>query len=196
VAGSENAGGGASSRDALRAGNAEREQIVQRLNMAFGEGRLDLAELEERVAQAYAAKTLGDLRPLTTDLPPEVGRPAVAPAPPPAPLNRPATVQDLKQVALDLAASRLNAKLERDRERMARRQQRLERHQRRDLARQLSGNHPVVAWATASLVCFVIWLIMVVTGGWTDPWFLWVAGPWGALLLGRYLGRRGRHPSG
>ncbi len=204
VAASENAGGGASPRDALRAGNAEREQVVQRLNRAFGEGRLDMSELEERVTQAYAAKTLGDLRPLTADLPPEVGRDAVAPAPPPVPLNRPATVQDIKQVALDLAASQLSAKLERDRERMARRQQRYEhqqrryeRQQRRDLVRQLSDSHPVAVWATVSLVCFVIWLItMVVTWGWASPWFLWVAGPWGAVLLGRHLGTRGRRPSG
>jgi hypothetical protein len=195
VAGSENAGGGAPSRDALRAGNAEREQVVQRLNRAFSEGRLDVAELEERVAQAYAAKTLGDLRPLTADLPPEIGRNTVTPAPPTPPLSRPATVQDLRQVTLDLVASRMNAKLERDRERTARRQQRYERQQRRDLARQMAGSHPVVAWATVSLVCFVIWLITMVTSGAAYPWFLWVAGPWGALLLGRHLGSRDRDPS-
>jgi hypothetical protein len=195
VAGSEKTGGGGPSWDALRAGNAEREQVVRRLNKAFSEGRLDVAELEERVAQAYAAKTLGDLRPLTADLPPEVGRDAVAPVPPAPPLSRPATVQDLKQVALDLAASRLNAKLERDRERTARRQQRYERQQRRDLARQTAGSHPVAVWATVSLVCFVIWLVTAVTRGGADPWFLWVAGPWGAVLLGRYLGTHGRRPS-
>jgi Domain of unknown function (DUF1707) len=53
----------------MRAGNADRERVVAQLNAAFAEGRLDVAELDERVAKAYAAKTLGDLVPLTADLP-------------------------------------------------------------------------------------------------------------------------------
>ena len=56
----------------IRAGNADRERVVAQLNTAFSEGRLDVAELDERVAAAYAAKTLGELVPLTADLP--VGR--------------------------------------------------------------------------------------------------------------------------
>jgi hypothetical protein len=43
--------------------------VVAQLNAAFSEGRLDVAELDERVAAAYAAKTLGELVPLTVDLP-------------------------------------------------------------------------------------------------------------------------------
>ena len=43
----------------LRAGNADRERVVAQLNTAFAEGRLDVAELDERVAAAYAAKTAG-----------------------------------------------------------------------------------------------------------------------------------------
>ena len=53
----------------IRAGNADRERVVAQLNTAFSEGRLDVAELDERVAAAYAAKTLGELVPLTVDLP-------------------------------------------------------------------------------------------------------------------------------
>ena len=60
----------ASSGDgSLRPGNADRERVVAQLNTAFSEGRLDVAELDERVAAAYAAKTLGELVPLTADLP-------------------------------------------------------------------------------------------------------------------------------
>jgi hypothetical protein len=60
----------ASSGDgSIRAGNADRERVVAQLNAAFAEGRLDVAELDERVAAAYAAKTLGELVPLTADLP-------------------------------------------------------------------------------------------------------------------------------
>jgi hypothetical protein len=53
----------------LRAGNADREQVVTRLHKAFEEGRLDVTELDERIAAAYAAKTMGELVPLTADLP-------------------------------------------------------------------------------------------------------------------------------
>jgi hypothetical protein len=59
--------------DDLRAGNADREQVVSRLNTAFAEGRLEIAELDERIAAVYAAKTIGELRPLTADLPPPAG---------------------------------------------------------------------------------------------------------------------------
>ena len=69
--------------DALRAGNDDRERVVAQLNAAFAEGRLDVAELDERVAAAYAAKTIGQLRPLTADLP-IPGTPAPRPARPPA----------------------------------------------------------------------------------------------------------------
>jgi Domain of unknown function (DUF1707) len=53
----------------IRAGNADREKVVGQLNAAFAEGRLDVGELDERVSAAYAAKTLGELVPLTADLP-------------------------------------------------------------------------------------------------------------------------------
>ncbi|GAA0960409.1 DUF1707 domain-containing protein [Actinocorallia libanotica] len=44
------------------------------------------------------------------------------------------------------------------------------------------------AWATANLVVFTIWLVSSVSSGeWLNPWFLWVAGPWGAVLLARTL---------
>jgi hypothetical protein len=69
--------------ESLRAGNADRERVVAHLNGAFAEGRLDVHELDERVAAAYAAKTIGQLRPLTADLPISAA-PAPRPAPPPA----------------------------------------------------------------------------------------------------------------
>jgi hypothetical protein len=56
-------------RDQLRVSNAERQGVVERLNAAFAEGRLEVAELDERVQAAYAAKTVGDLRRLVLDLP-------------------------------------------------------------------------------------------------------------------------------
>jgi hypothetical protein len=67
-------------RAELRASHDDREAVVERLRQAAGDGRLDLDELEERLERAFAAKTYGDLEPLTADLPPE--RPAPEPGPP------------------------------------------------------------------------------------------------------------------
>jgi Domain of unknown function (DUF1707)/Cell wall-active antibiotics response 4TMS YvqF len=53
----------------IRAADADREAVVERLQGAASEGRLDLEEFEERMAAAYRAKTFGELAPLTADLP-------------------------------------------------------------------------------------------------------------------------------
>jgi hypothetical protein len=53
----------------VRASDAEREAVVARLHHALGEGRLDLAETDMRVAAAYAARYRSDLSPLLADLP-------------------------------------------------------------------------------------------------------------------------------
>lgn len=45
-------------------------------------------------------------------------------------------------------------------------------------------------WFTVSLLCFVIWAL----SGLGYPWPLWVAGPFGAILLGRWVS--GSHPQG
>jgi hypothetical protein len=52
-----------------RAGDADREAVAERLRIAAGDGRIDLAELDERLTQAYAAKTYGQLEVLVADLP-------------------------------------------------------------------------------------------------------------------------------
>lgn len=53
---------------ALRASDAEREHTVELLRRAAGEGRLDLEELDERLALAYATKTKAELERLTVDV--------------------------------------------------------------------------------------------------------------------------------
>ena len=55
--------------DRIRASDADRERVTARLRDHFAEGRLTREELDERVTAALNAKTLGDLRPLMTDLP-------------------------------------------------------------------------------------------------------------------------------
>jgi hypothetical protein len=57
--------------DEIRASDAEREAVVERLRVAATEGRLTLSELTERTEAAYTATTRGDLVPITADLPAE-----------------------------------------------------------------------------------------------------------------------------
>jgi hypothetical protein len=68
--------------DRLRASDADRESVAQRLRAAFSEGRLTLHEYDERVRDAYAATTYGELTALLTDLPDvtPLGRSQVMPA--------------------------------------------------------------------------------------------------------------------
>lgn len=44
------------------------------------------------------------------------------------------------------------------------------------------------AWGVVSGINFTIWLILMVQGsGTVYPWWIWVAGPWGAILLIRTI---------
>lgn len=53
----------------LRASNADRERVAKILHDAMAEGRITVTELEERLDRVYAARTIGELQPLTRDLP-------------------------------------------------------------------------------------------------------------------------------
>jgi hypothetical protein len=58
-----------SERDSLRAADVDREFVAEKLRAALNEGRLTLTEYDDRVRDAYAARTYGDLKGLLTDLP-------------------------------------------------------------------------------------------------------------------------------
>jgi hypothetical protein len=143
--------------DDLRAGNAEREVVVRRLNDAFGEGRLELTELDQRIAQAYAAKTMGDLRPLLADLPGTYGRAS-------APASRPAAAPLPRQPVPS-----------------------------RDPVSRVAGGvirRPVwirwqyYVWSSLVALNVVVWLVVSIgVGTMIYPWPLWVAGPWGMVIL-------------
>jgi hypothetical protein len=66
----------------LRASDDERESIVNELREHGAAGRIDVEELEQRVAAAYTARTHGELGALLGDLP---GTPAPARRPAAAP---------------------------------------------------------------------------------------------------------------
>jgi hypothetical protein len=57
------------SHHSLRASDADRDAVVDRLRDAAGEGRLEPDELEQRVDGALRARTYGDLAKLLADLP-------------------------------------------------------------------------------------------------------------------------------
>ncbi len=54
---------------ALRASHADRDETVDVLRIAAGDGRLSAAELDERLEAALSARTVGELARLTVDLP-------------------------------------------------------------------------------------------------------------------------------
>jgi hypothetical protein len=70
-------------RSTLRASDADREQIADRLREAAAEGRLVAEELEERLGRLFSSRTYGELDGLVDDLPR------------PVPARRPRTARQL-----------------------------------------------------------------------------------------------------
>ncbi|GHH78457.1 hypothetical protein GCM10018793_28970 [Streptomyces sulfonofaciens] len=73
----------------MLAAHADRERAVDVLRAGFAEGRLKQGEYEQRVEQAYRARTVGELGVLVADLPqgpvPQQTAPAKPSATPPVP---------------------------------------------------------------------------------------------------------------
>lgn len=124
----------------VRIGDAERERAAARLADEVGTGRLTLAEYEQRVDRAYAARTAADLAAVTADLPSAAPRPAQSSVP---------------------------------------------------TARRLPVDAAWAPWVATSVICLVVWAATSLGAGHALYfWPMWVAGPWGAvLLLGSVTGR-------
>ena len=75
----------AAGRGLMRASDADREQVIGVLKVAFVQGRLTKDELDLRVGQAYTARTYAELAVVTADIPAEL--------PVARPLRRPARAQ-------------------------------------------------------------------------------------------------------
>ncbi|MET8528804.1 DUF1707 domain-containing protein [Micromonospora sp. NPDC005172] len=136
----------------MRAADADRETVAERLRVALNEGRLDLHEYDERLQRAFAARTYGELDALLTDLPPVMpkqrsaleavpaaGVPVGSPDEPAAGVVRRVTARWLAEVWLPYL--RVIAVV-------------------------------VTVWAVTSLL----------SGELLYFWPVWVAGPWGAVL--------------
>jgi Domain of unknown function (DUF1707) len=148
----------------MRASDAERQEVVDRLRAALDEGRLKMDEYLDRMGLASEAMTYGDLVPLCADLPESASvarrEPAAAPAvspqaPPPVAAARHGLPTPLKVLW--------------------------------------------TIWAAIVAVNVVIWaLASATTAHLIYPWPVWVAGPWGAILLVVSVGvmqvRRGDSP--
>jgi hypothetical protein len=140
--------------DLMRASDDDRQQVVDRLRVAFEAGRLRMEEFTDRVGLAYQAVTYGDLVKLHADLPaasleadPQAASAAATRASPASP-----AVAAKRSFFADLPA-------------------------------------PLKAlwtiWLVAVSVNVVVWVLVVGTSGhFIYPWPVWVAGPYGAVLLG------------
>ena len=53
----------------MRAGDRDRQRVVEQLGKHFGEGRLSIEEFDERVVRAHESRYLDELPALTVDLP-------------------------------------------------------------------------------------------------------------------------------
>jgi Domain of unknown function (DUF1707) len=63
----------------LRASHADRDQVVELLQVAAGDGRISAEELDDRLERALTARTYAELAALTTDLPATPGSVVVPP---------------------------------------------------------------------------------------------------------------------
>jgi Domain of unknown function (DUF1707) len=63
----------------LRASHADRDQVVEVLRVAAGDGRLSAEELDDRLERALTARTYAELAALTADLPATPGAAVVPP---------------------------------------------------------------------------------------------------------------------
>jgi hypothetical protein len=147
----------------IRASDDDRERTVALLREHHAAGRLDLEEFNERLDKAYAAKTLGELDDLMSDLPViDLYRLPDASLPPHYRRQIPGSG------SLAVAAGGVA------------------RGHRFSPAWQAAWG----CWFSITLLCFVIWAL----SGAGYVWPLWIAGPWGAVMLGRWVA--GNHPGG
>ena len=65
----------------LRASHEDRDRVIEQLRVAAGDGRLTMAELDERIELASAARTYAELAVVTADLPADPSARPGLPAP-------------------------------------------------------------------------------------------------------------------
>ena len=86
-------------RGKMRAADADRDGVVERLNMAYSEGRLSKDEYDGRLDDALSARTYADLDQLVTDLPAGLAT-AVTPVMPVTPVTPVAKINEFAMASL------------------------------------------------------------------------------------------------
>jgi len=84
----------------LRASNADREAVANVLHTSLAEGRLTVAELQERLDVVYASKTLAELEPVTRDLPGHAELMPLLQVEPPVPVSKPSLSKSVPGAAV------------------------------------------------------------------------------------------------
>ncbi|MCZ2806963.1 DUF1707 domain-containing protein [Modestobacter sp. VKM Ac-2983] len=149
----------------LRAADADRAAVAEVLGHHMSAGRLTVAEYDDRLARAYAARTYGELAELTTDLPaaePAGSRTAETPAvagPPAGPAGGgPWAVHGWYGSFGSWAG----------------------------------GSSMRAAWASWLSTAVIVLGIWLITSMASDDsihfWPMWVIGPWGLVLLAQTIG--------
>jgi hypothetical protein len=146
----------------LRASDDDRDRTASLLREHHAVGRLSAEEFQERLDKTFEAKTLGDLEDLLADLP----------------------HIDLYRLPHGGVGSRTpvpggSSPLAAAAGQLARQE-----HGRLSPVWQAAWG----SWLSFSAVLVVIWTLT----GMGYPWFAWIVGPTGLLLLGRWLS--GQHP--
>ena len=148
----------------LRASDEDRDRTAALLREHHALGRLTPEEFSERLDKTFAAKTVGELDDLLSDLPsidlyrlPDHGL-----------QRRPATPGAASHLGAMAAAGAPRAR------------------GRFSPAWQAAWG----SWLSVSAVLIVIWTL----SGMGYPWFAWIVGPWGAVMLARWA--TGNHPDG
>jgi hypothetical protein len=148
----------------IRASDDDRDRVASLLREHYAAGRLTMEEFNERLDLAYAARTLGELDELLSDLPsidiyrlPDASLPWY---------RGPASGHGSHFAIARLAG-----------------QDSLRG------GRSISWRGVAGAWLAVSLICAVVWAL----GRTGSPWLAWlVAWPWVAVLLGLSLPEPGR----
>ncbi|MGY1839350.1 MULTISPECIES: DUF1707 SHOCT-like domain-containing protein [unclassified Modestobacter] len=163
----------------LRAADTDRAAVAETLGRNLSAGRLTVEEYDERLAQAWAAKTYGDLAPLTADLPDEpAGTEPVAPAAGPAGTGGPASAHAGGAFPWVGTWGPFGG------------------------AQAWAGGSSLRAawssWAATALIVLTVWAM----SSWGSGellyfWPVWVIGPWGLVLAFQTISAgRGSEPDG
>jgi hypothetical protein len=156
----------------LRAGDTDREAVAAALGTHMAAGRLTLAEYDERLARAYAARTYGDLAELTADLPA-----AAFPRTPAPPAGAPSGASAVPVPATGSSGPHTPPKPS----------------PMSPWAWPGHGDHGWRAWLATSVTVLAIYLVIsLASWDFNYFWPIWVIGPWGAALLAQRITSGGR----